>query len=157
MKIIVFLALVGLVAAQQGRPRTAASDPAQITILRQEQENNGDGTYSFAYETSDGTSAQEKGYLKPAPPGSEYESIQVQEGNYKFYSPEGEEFKLDYLADENGFQPQAAHLPTSPPIPAEIAKMLEIVYNNAQQQRAAASFQQPQHQQAPRPRPRPRF
>jgi len=149
MKLIVLVALIGAASAQFGRPRPApqaglrASD---VQILRQELNNDGLGTFNYAYETSDGTSASQKGYLRPPPQGSD-EPIQVLEGTFQFYSPEGETFKLDYLADENGFQPSAAHLPTSPPIPEEIARALEIIYRNAGDQRASSvSFQ------APRPR-----
>jgi len=132
MKIVMFVALFGMAVAQRGGNRPAAARaPAQksddIIILRSENENNGDGTYRYLYETSDGTTAQESGYLKPN--GAE-DPIQVAQGSYQYYSPEGELFKVSYIADENGFQPEGSHLPTPPPIPAEIQKALDIIYAN---------------------------
>ncbi len=56
------------------------------------------GTYRFLYETSDGTKHEQSGYLKP---GGE-EGIQVAQGNYQYYSPEGELIQVQYLAG-NGF------------------------------------------------------
>jgi len=149
MKLIILLAIVGVACAQQraGAGQRSSGNPAEAQILRYESENPGDGTYSYLYETSDGTSAAQKGYLKPPPQGEE-DPIQVAEGYFQFYSPEGEQYKVDYLADENGFQPQGAHLPTAPPIPPEILKSLEINYKNAADQvnRASASNQFTQRQ-----------
>ena len=107
------------------------------TILRQEQENNGDGTFRYAYETSDGTRAESSGYIKN-PGAPEDETIQVIQGYYQHYSPEGNAYTVSYVADENGFQATGDHLPTPPPSPEAIQKSLDIIYRNAglQQQRA---------------------
>lgn len=50
-------------------------------------------------------------------------------GSYEYDSPEGEHIKVSYVADENGFHPDSAALPTSPPVPAAILKAIE--YNVA--------------------------
>ena len=55
----------------------------------------------------------------------------VQQGNFEWVSPEGEKIALQYVADENGYQPQAAHLPTPPPIPDHIIKAIEYLRTHA--------------------------
>jgi hypothetical protein len=64
-----------------------------------------------SYETSDGTSAQEQGQLQNA--GSENEIMSVK-GQFSFVGLDGVTYTVTYIADENGFQPQGAHLPQSP-------------------------------------------
>lgn len=66
---------------------------------------------NYRYETSDGTSAQEEGQLQNA--GSENEAISVR-GQYSFVGTDGVTYTVTYIADENGFQPQGAHLPKAP-------------------------------------------
>ncbi|CAH1366461.1 pupal cuticle protein 20-like [Tenebrio molitor] len=90
----------------------------QVPILRLDNVNNGDGSYNYAYETGNGISAQERGQLKNP-------ETQVADGSFTFQSPEGQQFTVTYIADENGFQPQGAHLPTPPPIPEAILRSIE--------------------------------
>lgn len=42
----------------------ALANAAEVTILRNEQNVNADGTYQYAYETSNGIAAEEQGHLK---------------------------------------------------------------------------------------------
>jgi hypothetical protein len=145
--LIIFSALVCLCAAQfGGRPRRPqiSSVPStgprgeEILIIRSESENNGDGSYRFLWENSDGTQAEESGYLKPNSNPND-EPIQVAQGSYQYYSPEGQLISLSYIADENGFQPTGDHLPTPPPVPAEIQRALDLIYaNQGAQQRPSA-------------------
>lgn len=104
-------------------PSSAPSGPQQppIAILSFENENNGDGTYRFSYETENGIKAQEQGEIKNK--GSENEIASVS-GSYSYTAPDGQVITITYIADENGFQPQGDHLPTPPPIPEAIAKAL---------------------------------
>ncbi|XP_055542668.1 uncharacterized protein LOC129728265 [Wyeomyia smithii] len=101
-------------------PAAPAGPP--IAIISYENENNGDGSYKFSYESANGIKAQEQGEVKNK--GSENE-IQSVQGSYSYTSPEGQVITLTYVADENGFQPQGDHLPTPPPIPEEILKAQE--------------------------------
>lgn len=61
--------------------------------------------------------------------GSENAAVEAQ-GSVSYKNNEGEEISLTYVANENGFQPQGAHLPTTPPIPAAIQRALEWIAAN---------------------------
>ena len=49
------------------------------------------------------------------------------QGSTYYISPEGEKIALTWTADENGFRPVGAHLPTPPPMPEAIARMLPLL------------------------------
>lgn len=71
-----------------------------------------------SFETENRISQQETGQLK----NEDTNSVQ---GSYSFVGPDGVTYTINYVADENGFQPIGEHLPTAPPVPAEILKALE--------------------------------
>uniref|UniRef100_A0ABD2VWT3 Uncharacterized protein n=1 Tax=Trichogramma kaykai TaxID=54128 RepID=A0ABD2VWT3_9HYME len=94
-----------------------------IPIVSQTQEGpNPDGSYKWAYESGNGIKANEEGAVKNA--GSENEAMSAQ-GAFSYKGDDGADYSITYIADENGFQPQGAHLPTPPPIPEAIKKALE--------------------------------
>ncbi|CAD7076731.1 unnamed protein product [Hermetia illucens] len=93
----------------------AAEEP--IPILRAESSVNPDGSYQYAYETGNGIAGQEQGALKNP------DTLAAQ-GSFSYTAPEGEQISLQYVADENGFQPSGSHLPTPPPIPEAIQRAL---------------------------------
>ncbi|XP_005189569.3 pupal cuticle protein Edg-78E [Musca domestica] len=74
-----------------------------------------EGNFHYAFETSNGIQAQEAGNAQGAT------------GSFNYISPEGEHISLSYTADEEGYHPVGDHLPTSPPIPAEILRSLEYI------------------------------
>ncbi|GFG37116.1 hypothetical protein Cfor_05778 [Coptotermes formosanus] len=111
-------------AAPQYRPNVGGQNEP-IPILRQENEVNFDGSYKYSFETGNGIIAEESGFLKNA--GNPETEAQVAQGSSSYTSPEGQQISLIYVADENGFQPQGAHLPTSPPIPAAIQRALDYL------------------------------
>ncbi|CAD7004121.1 larval cuticle protein 5 [Ceratitis capitata] len=74
----------------------------------------GPESYQFAVETSDGTRKEESGKLNNV--GSDHESLAVS-GSFSWTDEKtGEKFTVTYVADENGFQPQGAHLPVAPAV-----------------------------------------
>lgn len=75
-----------------------------------------------SYETGNGISAEERG--SPKNPDTH-----VKQGSFAYTGPDGVQYAISYNADENGFQPQGAHLPTPPPIPEAIQRAL--AYNAA--------------------------
>ncbi|XP_013187361.1 flexible cuticle protein 12 [Amyelois transitella] len=104
-----FFVVAMLVAAALAAPQRGPDADAQV--LRYESDNIGVDGYNYGFETSNGISQQEQGQLKNA--GSENEAISVR-GQYSYTGPDGVVYSVTYVADENGFQPQGAHLPVAP-------------------------------------------
>ncbi|KAF7269296.1 endocuticle structural protein SgAbd-6-like [Rhynchophorus ferrugineus] len=103
MKQIVFLmiGLTAVLAAPQQNPKDA-------TIVKYESDNDGISGYKFNFETSDGVSRSETGELKN--PGTDNEALVVR-GTISWTGADGTKYSIDFVADENGFQPTGAHLP----------------------------------------------
>ncbi|CAG2053990.1 unnamed protein product [Timema podura] len=103
-------------------------DPKEpIPIVAQSNILNEDGTFQNSYESADGTKVEASGTLKDL--GDKEGPSSVIQGSYSFVTADGQVFELRYIADENGFQPQASFLPVAPPIPEDIQRSLE--YNAA--------------------------
>ena len=97
-----------------------------IAILRQAQDISPEGAYSYSYETENGISHAESG--EPRVAGEEGAAVAAQ-GQFQYTAPDGTPVAVSYVADENGFQPQGAHLPVAHPIPEAIQRA--IAYNLA--------------------------
>ncbi|XP_058830081.1 cuticle protein CP14.6-like [Topomyia yanbarensis] len=110
-KLFVFTALVALAAAQ--------NPDAEAQILAQESVVNPDGSYQYKYETSNGIAAQESGI-----------GGQSATGSYSYTGQDGVQYSVNYVADENGFQPQGAHLPVDVPAPEHVLRSLELIRAN---------------------------
>ncbi|KAH8297831.1 hypothetical protein KR054_011185 [Drosophila jambulina] len=104
MKFAVVLAFAALFAVAIAAPTQEA------TVLRSESDVGPEG-YSYTLETSDGVSKNEQGQLKNI--GTEQEAIAVK-GSFSFVADDGQTYTVNYIADENGFQPSGAHLPVAP-------------------------------------------
>ncbi|XP_062550571.1 pupal cuticle protein Edg-78E-like isoform X2 [Armigeres subalbatus] len=105
-----------------GAPKSGGSGggpDSTATIVKQDQQINADGSYSFAYETSNGIQASES-----SPDGA------AATGEFSYTAPEGDKIRLSYVADQDGFQPQGEHLPVEPPVPEHVIKALEDIRAN---------------------------
>lgn len=71
---------------------------------------NSQSSFLFSYETSDGQKAESDGQLKNI--GTEQEALAVK-GSFSYVGDDGVTYSVNYVADENGFQPQGAHLPVA--------------------------------------------
>ena len=114
-----------MASAQQYQQVGAGQQP--IAILRQSQDTSPDGSYNYQFETENGISVAEQG--QRGPQNAEGDAGTIAQGSYQYTAPDGTQISLQYTADENGFQPQGAHLPVPPAIPAGILRALE--YNAA--------------------------
>lgn len=72
--------------------------------------------FSYTFDTSNGIHADES--------GTAVNGVKAQ-GSYSYTGDDGKFYEVVYSADENGFQPRGDHLPTAPPIPEAIKKVIE--------------------------------
>merc|ERR1712071_12827 len=119
MKSMILIAVFLAVAAADPAPQE--SQP--ILILKQSQNHDTEKQeYSFSYEAENGISVSESGVQKQIGATPE-ESGTVSQGTYS-YPEEGVTYTITWVADENGFQATGDHLPTPPPMPAHVVKLL---------------------------------
>ena len=98
--------------------------PDGWTIIRKVKKFNQHG-YFFDFENENKIKAQESGrHLNLG--GEDHEDLKTK-GWYEYIGDDGEKYRVEYTADENGFIPRAAHIPTPPPIPDLIQRALDYV------------------------------
>merc|ERR1712049_1353 len=119
MKSMILVALFVAVAAAQDL-KVEYKEP--IPILRSAQLSDETGKYSYSYETGNGMGIKEEGEQKLI--GDKPEEVgSVSRGSYS-YELEGVTYTVNWVADENGFQPTGAHLPVAPAMPEHVVKLL---------------------------------
>ena len=114
---LVACALVVLAAArpqnfEEDSPTFEAQEPQYKTledagILRMEMSQNEDGSFQYGFETTDPIQQDVAG--QPKQIGEEIGM--VMQGSYSFQTPEGQTITINWVADENGFQPQGDAIP----------------------------------------------
>ncbi|XP_031640355.1 endocuticle structural glycoprotein SgAbd-1-like [Contarinia nasturtii] len=88
-------------------PAARFNNDGQSQTLREYREQSSTGDYKYEYETENGIHVNEQSQVLPS-------KSQQKAGFYEFTSPEGQHFRVDYVADENGFHASGAHLPVAP-------------------------------------------
>ncbi|XP_054265131.1 larval cuticle protein 65Ag1-like [Macrosteles quadrilineatus] len=107
------LCLCAVVATAVAFPQTQVSRAAQVApVIQRTEFRDTSGQISESYSTHDGQHFQERGILKPTADGKDY--VLVKTGSYQFITPEGQNVRTDWQADENGFHAQGNHLPVAP-------------------------------------------
>ncbi|XP_012536154.2 flexible cuticle protein 12 [Monomorium pharaonis] len=103
--IVVFAAVVAVVLA------APPHDYSQTVLVKETPlDNIGLDGYQYGYELSSGQAHQESAQLVNA--GSENEALVVR-GSYSYVDPDTNvRYTVNYVADENGFHPEGAHLPS---------------------------------------------
>ncbi|XP_030035089.1 larval cuticle protein LCP-17 [Manduca sexta] len=121
MKLLIISACVALAFADVSH---LSGPEANAKIISQDLDVSPEGAYQWSFETENGIAAKASGVLNnPQSP----DAAQISQGSSQWVSPEGEVVRLEYVADENGYQPQGSHIPTPPPIPPEILRALEYI------------------------------
>ncbi|KAK9721338.1 Insect cuticle protein [Popillia japonica] len=151
------LVLASIIGAALAAPQNYYNQPQQqyqdqysrnvVPIVSETNEVNPDGSYSYSYQTGDGQQAQAQGYLKNA--GAKDAEAEVAQGSYSYTAPDGTPIQVNWVADENGFRAEGAHIPTPPPIPDAILKSLSILPQSpsTEQQQYQPQYQQNYKQQ----------
>lgn len=88
-------------------------------VVRQNQVVNYDGTYSYAWGTSNGINAEESGV-----------GGVIAQGSYDYISSDGVPVSIQYIADENGYRATGDAIPQPHAIPEYIQRALEYIANN---------------------------
>merc|ERR1712131_264850 len=120
MKSMILFAVFLAVAAAAPAPEEAA--PVILIVKQTQNHDTEKQEYSFSYEAENGISVSESGVQKQFGDKPE-DAGTVSQGKYS-YPEDSVTYTVTWVADENGFQATGDHLPTPPPMPEYVVKML---------------------------------
>ncbi|XP_042218344.1 endocuticle structural glycoprotein SgAbd-2-like [Homarus americanus] len=105
-----------------------------VPILKDERTQEDDGTFTLDVETGNSISLYQAG--SPSGP----DGAVVQTGRYSYPAPDGTIIEVQFVADENGFQPESDILPVAPAFPHPIPQfVLDQIAFAAEEDRAEAA------------------
>ncbi|XP_015517808.1 endocuticle structural protein SgAbd-6-like [Neodiprion lecontei] len=93
-----------------------------IAILSQSQSMESDGSFKSEFKTANGISERVEGIVRKIADGSD---VTVVRGSVTWVDKDGKTKTFTYVADENGYRPEADFFPTTPPVPLAIARAIE--------------------------------
>lgn len=96
---------------------------ATAPILKQDMDVSYDGSYHSSWESGNGISMEEHGSLKNL--GTKDAEAEEVIGSVSYTAPDGTPISFKYIANENGFVAEGAHLPVPPQTPPAILRALE--------------------------------
>merc|ERR1712136_454571 len=115
MKSMLLVALFVAVAAAYPQELTVEyKEPIAITKYGSVSDET--GKYSYNFEAANGIKMSEEGEQKHFGDKLEEGCGSVARGAYS-YEMDGVTYTVNWVADENGFQPTGNHLPVAPPMP----------------------------------------
>lgn len=103
---------------QKVAPRLGDADGWKIIRLENQVRKDG---YNYVFETENGINAEESGKIESDGQGAE--GLRSQ-GFYEYVGDDGQVYRVDYVADTNGFLPQGDHIPKVPPAIEKLLKYL---------------------------------
>ncbi|XP_042880017.1 cuticle protein AMP1A-like [Penaeus japonicus] len=119
MKLVVISVVIAVAFADRLYDAPAArADSDEVAILRDDRVIEDDGRYNFDMETANGIVMSS--LSSPDGPEGAINSA----GSFSYTAPDGSDIHLQYVADENGFQPQGDHLPVAPEFPHPIPQFV---------------------------------
>jgi hypothetical protein len=119
-KLLVISSLVATALAGVLVPVATKANPEALAyIILNDGLSHSGLDYGYHVKTSNGISQNEAGI------GSH-----DAKGEYSYTGPDGVEYKVTYVADENGFHPEGAHLPKAPATPAHVIESLKQIRAN---------------------------
>ena len=102
--------MAALVAVAVAAPQYQKQNQNVVVVKELLHDNIGLENYKYSYQLSDGQEKEENGEIHNF--GTENESLHVK-GSFTWVDPEtNQQYNVNYVADENGFQPQGAHIPS---------------------------------------------
>ena len=109
LQIIAFAAILAVAVAL---PQRLSAPSKEVVVVKETLHDNiGLDSYKYNYELSDGSKRDESAQVETR--GVEDAILRVR-GSFSFVGEDGQTYTVTYVADENGFQPQGAHLPVAP-------------------------------------------
>ncbi|KAJ8937325.1 hypothetical protein NQ318_008287 [Aromia moschata] len=128
VKVFLFSVCLVLVSAEEPtvtEPTTTEAVTAEfVTIVSQENTILPSGDFRWGFVAGNGIKVQQEGNTKALNETADEETFQ---GSYEYVGDDQKVYKVSYVADERGYRPEGAHIPTIPPLIQRALRYLATV------------------------------